>query len=277
MATYAIGDIQGCYDELRRLLDQVQFDPATDHLWCAGDLVNRGPDSLSVLRWVKALGDHAVVVLGNHDLHLLAVAAGVDRRGKKDTLDEVLDAPDRDELLDWLRHRPVMHVSDKKGFAVLHAGLPPQWDLDQAQACARELEAALQDPGHQEFLHAMYGNEPARWSDDLSGIERLRFITNCFTRLRYCDAGGALLLHEKSLPGQQPEGVLPWFQAPGRRTAGDRIIIGHWSTLGFHVGDNVWAIDSGCLWGGHLTAIRVRKKKPIQVFSEDCPGYRQPG
>jgi len=277
MATYAIGDIQGCYDEFRRLLDQIEFDPVNDRLWCAGDLVNRGPDSLSVLRWVKALGEHAVVVLGNHDLHLLAVAAGVDRHHKKDTLDEILTAPDRDELLDWLRHRPVMHVDEKKDFAVLHAGLAPQWDLEQAVACAGELEAALRDPGNEEFLNAMYGNEPARWSEDLTGIERLRFITNCFTRLRYCDADGTLHLHEKALPGTQPEGVLPWFQVPGRRTADDRIIIGHWSTLGFHVGDNVWAIDSGCLWGGHLTAIRVRKKKPIEVFAEDCIGYRQPG
>lgn len=277
MATYAVGDIQGCYDEFRRLLDSLGFDPLKDRVWCVGDLVNRGPDSLAVLRFVKGLGDAAMVVLGNHDLHLLAVAAGVGKSAKKDTIDDILAAPDRDELLDWLRHRPVMYFDETTGFAAMHAGVAPQWDLAQALSCARELEATLQGDGYQEFLQEMSGDEPACWSEDLTGIERLRFITNCFTRLRYCDTDGCLRIREKSLPGTQPDGVVPWFQVRGRRTAGDRIVIGHWSALGYYAGENVWAIDSGCLWGGHLTAIRVRRRKPIEVFTEDCPGHLQPG
>lgn len=277
MATYAIGDIQGCYDELRRLLDAIGFDPLKDRLWCVGDLVNRGPDSLSVLRFIRALGPQAVVVLGNHDLHLLALAAGNPKHGKKSTLDEVLAAPDRDELIHWLRYRPVMHVSEKKGFALIHAGLPPQWDLAQAQACARELEGVLRGPDHREFLYAMYGNEPARWSADLTGIERLRFITNCFTRLRYCTTDGALRLNDKGALGSQPKGVLPWYAVPNRATARERIIFGHWSTLGYRNEHNTWSLDSGCLWGGSLTALRVHLRKRIKVFQLPCAGYVTPG
>lgn len=277
MATYAIGDIQGCYDELRRLLDAIGFDPLVDRLWSVGDLVNRGPDSLSVLRWVRALGERAVVVLGNHDLHLLALAAGNPKHAKKSTLDDVLNAPDRDELLHWLRHRPLLHVSDKKGFAVVHAGLAPQWDMATAQACARELEAVLRGPDHEAFLCNMYGNEPARWSERLRGMDRLRFITNCFTRLRYCNTDGRLVLNEKGPPGSQPPGVLPWYLVPGRASAGQRIIFGHWSTLGYRQVANVWSLDTGCLWGGALTALRVRKRKPVEVFAVQCAGYAAPG
>ena len=277
MATYAIGDIQGCYDELRRLLDRLGFDPSRDKLWCVGDLVNRGPDSLAVLRWFKALGKRAVVVLGNHDLHLLAVAAGTRGPGKKDTLEPILRAPDRDELLDWLRRRPLLHHSEKKGFVMLHAGLPPQWDLAQAKACARELEQVLQAPDHAAFLSEMYGDQPARWSDALDGVERLRFITNCFTRLRWCDVEGNLRLEEKGGLETPPPGVMPWYAVPGRRSASERILFGHWSTLGYRAEHNVWALDSGCLWGGRLTAVRVRRRKPIEVHSEDCTGYLQPG
>jgi bis(5'-nucleosyl)-tetraphosphatase (symmetrical) len=276
MATYALGDVQGCYDELRALLDRIGFDPVADRLWLVGDLVNRGPESLSVLRYVKALGDQAVVVLGNHDLHLLALAAGNDRHAKKSNLDEVLNAPDRDDILDWLRHRPLMHVDERKRFAMVHAGLPPQWDLAQAAACAKELEAELQGPGYADFLHAMYGNEPDLWSPDLSGTDRLRFITNCFTRLRYCDCEGRLLLNEKALPDAQPEHAIPWFKVPGRATREERIVFGHWSTLGYLAEHNAWALDSGCLWGGKLTAVRIRRKKPIKVFDLDCTGYLAP-
>jgi len=276
MATYAVGDVQGCYDELRALLDRIGFDPLADTLWLVGDLVNRGPESLSVLRYVKALGDHAVVVLGNHDLHLLALAVGNDKHAKKSNLDEVLSAPDRDDLLDWLRHRPLMHVDEKKRFAMIHAGLPPQWDLAQASACAKELEAELQGPGCADFLHAMYGNEPDLWSPELSGIDRLRFITNCFTRLRYCDIEGRLLLSEKALPESQPEHATPWFKVPSRATRDERIVFGHWSTLGYLAEHNAWALDSGCLWGGTLTAVRIRRKKPIKVFDLDCTGYLEP-
>ncbi|MFP4603499.1 MAG: symmetrical bis(5'-nucleosyl)-tetraphosphatase [Halochromatium sp.] len=277
MSTYAIGDIQGCYDELRRLLDKAGFDPTKDKLWCVGDLVNRGPDSLAVVRWIKALGERAVVVLGNHDLHLLAVALADARLGKKDTLDALLAAPDRDELLHWLRHRPLLHHSEKKQFTMLHAGLPPQWDLAQARACARELEDVLRGPDHVAFLQQMYGNEPGRWSDDLSGLERLRFIVNCFTRLRWCTADGELLLQEKGDLEQAGPGALPWFRVPGRRTRDDRLLFGHWSTIGFLAEHNCWALDSGCVWGGRLSAVRVRRKKPLTLIQLDCAGYLAPG
>jgi bis(5'-nucleosyl)-tetraphosphatase (symmetrical) len=277
MATYAIGDIQGCYDDLRRLLDRVSFDPARDRLWFVGDLVNRGPESARVLRFVRSLGDRALVVLGNHDLHLLALAAGNEQQSGKSNLDDVLGAPDRDELLAWLRSRPLMHFDESKGFALLHAGLPPQWDLAQALACARELEAVLQGPEHAELLHQMYGNEPSLWSPDLTGMDRLRFITNCLTRLRYCDAEGRLALAEKALPGQQPRHLMPWFAVPGRASADVRILYGHWSTLGYHVARNTWALDSGCLWGGRLTALRVRRKKPMEPVSVECAEHANPG
>ena len=277
MATYAIGDIQGCYDELRRLLDKVGFDPTKDKLWCVGDLVNRGPDSLPVLRWIKALGERAIVVLGNHDLHLLAAAFAGAPLGRKDTLNAVLEAPDRDELLHWLRNRPLLHHAEKKGFTLLHAGLPPQRDLNQAKTCARELEALLQGPDHVEFLQQMYGNEPAYWSDELTGIERLRFITNCFTRLRWCSSDGRLLLKEKGGLEQPAPGALPWFRVPGRRTSEERILFGHWSTIGFRAENNCWALDSGCVWGGRMSALRVRRKKPMDLIEFDCPGYLVPG
>ncbi|MFP4495650.1 MAG: symmetrical bis(5'-nucleosyl)-tetraphosphatase [Halochromatium sp.] len=277
MSTYAIGDIQGCYDELRRLLDKAGFDPTKDKLWCVGDLVNRGPDSLAVVRWIKALGERAVVVLGNHDLHLLAVALADARLGKKDTLNAILAAPDRDELLHWLRHRPLLHHSEKKQFTMLHAGLPPQWDLAQARACARELEDVLRGPDHVAFLRRMYGNEPGRWSDDLSGLERLRFIVNCFTRLRWCTADGELLLQEKGDLEQAGPDALPWFRVPGRRTRDDRLLFGHWSTIGFLAEHNCWALDSGCVWGGRLSAVRVRRKKSLTLIQLDCAGYLAPG
>ncbi len=277
MATFAIGDIQGCYDELRQLLDKASFDLTKDKLWCVGDLVNRGPDSLAVLRWVKALGEQAVVVLGNHDLHLLAVALAGAPVSKKDTLDAILEAADRDELLHWLRHRPLLHHSQKKGFTLLHAGLPPQWDLPQAQACAQEVETLLQGSDHVEFLQQMYGNEPERWSDELTGMERIRFITNCFTRLRWCGADGQLLLKEKAGLEQPAAGALPWFRVPGRRTSEDRILFGHWSTIGFLAENNCWALDSGCVWGGRMSVLRVRRKKPMTLIELDCAGYLAPG
>lgn len=276
MPTYAIGDIQGCYRELRTLLDRLDVDPARDRLWFVGDLVNRGPDSLEVLRFVRDLGEAAVVVLGNHDLHLLALATGNGKHAKKGTLKDVLRAPDRDELIHWLRHRPVLHQDPDLGFTLVHAGLAPQWDLAEASACARELETALRSEEHRDFLRDMYGNQPDRWSPRLTGTDRLRFITNCLTRLRFCTADGTLALNEKGEMGSQSPGLLPWFQVPGRRTSDARIIIGHWSTLGYRQGDNVWAIDSGCLWGGALTAIRI-DADPVQMLQLDCAGYLTPG
>jgi len=277
MATYAIGDIQGCYEALLRLLERLHFDPASDKLWLVGDLVNRGPGSLLVLRFVKELGDRAVVVLGNHDLHLLALAAGNPKHAKKSNLHEVLEACDRDELMDWLRRRPLMHYDAKKGFAMLHAGLPPQWDLAKALACARELEDVLRGPDYRAFLHAMYGNEPSRWSEDLAGMDRLRFITNCFTRLRYCDAEGSLVLKPKGPPGSQPSDCLPWYAVPGRATHDLPLVFGHWSTLGYLAEHNVWGLDTGCLWGGSLTAIRISKRKPIQPIAVPCEAVLVPG
>ena len=270
MATYAIGDIQGCYRDFRNLLDRLDFDPKKDKLWLAGDMVNRGPDSLAVLRFARKLGDRAVCVLGNHDLHLLAVSQGNLKHYKDALLESVLLARDREEILDWLRHRPLLHYSEKKRFALVHAGLPPQWDLETALSCSREVEKALQGTQFRELMSHMYGNQPDRWSSKLSGMDRLRFIINCFTRMRYCRANGALALREKGKPGTQPEGLYPWFEAPQRASAGIRIICGHWSTLGFVNRHNVWSLDTGCLWGGSLTAVRVRREKPLLATQQPC-------
>lgn len=276
MAIYAIGDLQGCYSEFRALLERIAFEPGQDQLWLAGDLVNRGPDSLPVLRFVRGLGDSAITVLGNHDLHLLALAAGNLKHAKHHSLDAILKAPDRDELLEWLRQRPLLHHDAERGFTLIHAGLPPQWDLEQARACARELETVLRGSAHHAFLHAMYGNQPARWSEQLGGIERLRFITNALTRLRFCTRDGALALKEKGEPGSQRPGHLPWFQVPGRRSADTRILFGHWSTLGYRSGENTWALDSGCLWGGTLSAVRIQSELPLPLMQLPCQGYLTP-
>jgi bis(5'-nucleosyl)-tetraphosphatase (symmetrical) len=277
VALYAIGDIQGCYDELRRLLDQIQFDPERDRLWFVGDLVNRGPNSLEVLRFVKGLGERAVTVLGNHDLHLLALSQRVDRnQDRGHTLDSVLTAPDRDELLEWLRRRPLMHYSKKHDFSLIHAGLPPQWDIATALRHAQEVEQALQDERFPEFCRQMYGNRPERWNPFLRGMSRLRFITNCFTRLRFCDAKGNLALKEKGAPGNQPPTLMPWFVVPNRASRYDRILFGHWSTLGYQSNHNAWSLDTGCIWGGQLTALKLRKTKPPKPYHLACPNARKP-
>ncbi len=272
MAIYAIGDVQGCYDDLLRLLDRIAFDPATDTLWLVGDLVNRGPKSLEVLRFVKALGDAAVTVLGNHDLHLLAAhASGIVH--KKDTFRPVLDAEDADELIDWLRRRPLFHTNGE--FCLLHAGLPPQWDLETARVLAARAEQVLRSDDYRLFLQQMYGNQPDLWSDELQGMALLRFIINGFTRMRYVDADGRLDFTQDGPPGSQPQHLMPWFAAANRKTAGLRIVFGHWSQLGYYAGHNCYAIDTGCLWGGQLTALRLGD--PVERISIDCPGYRRPG
>jgi bis(5'-nucleosyl)-tetraphosphatase (symmetrical) len=263
VATFAVGDIQGCYDALREGLDHVGFDPARDQLWSVGDLVNRGPQSLEVLRFFTTLGDSARCVLGNHDLHLLALHAGNRRQGEDASLADILQAPDREELLHWLRHRPLLHRDDSLGFAMIHAGLPPQWDMDTAQACAREVEAVLAGDDHRAFFHEMYGNKPNRWDPSLAGMARWRYITNCLTRLRFCEPDGALALKEKGPPGSQKPGRVPWYAFPGRASAGQRLVFGHWSTLGYLAQDNVWALDSGCLWGGTLTLLRLDGEAPV--------------
>jgi len=270
MATYAIGDIQGCLQELQALLRETGFEPGRDRLWLTGDLVNRGPDSLGVLRLVRGLGDSAIAVLGNHDLHLLAVAHGnTDRLHKRDTLDAVLGAPDRDELLEWLRRRPMLHYESEPGFLMVHAGLAPQWDLRVSVNSARELESVLRGHRYREFLDHMYGNSPERWDPGLSGWPRMRFITNCLTRMRYCLTDGTLNLKAKGPPGTQPPGCVPWFEVPGRRTQGLPVIFGHWSTLRLDQEAasraDIHPLDTGCVWGGSLTALRLEDRRLFSV------------
>jgi len=260
MASYAIGDVQGCHDQLLALLDRIDFDPARDRLRFAGDLVNRGPRSADVLRFVIGLGERAQSVLGNHDLHLLAAAHGLRRPSKGDTLGEVLAAPDRERLLDWLRRRPLLDEDPASGNVLVHAGLAPGWDLATARACARELEQVLRGDALADFLAHMYGDEPRRWRDDLEGFARLRYITNAFTRMRYCSRDGALDFDEKRPPGRQPRSLLPWFAVPGRRSRGVPIVFGHWATLELaeplDPAHGVHHVDTGCVWGGTLTALR---------------------
>jgi bis(5'-nucleosyl)-tetraphosphatase (symmetrical) len=275
MSVYAIGDVQGCYDALRRLLDRLRYDPGNDRLWFTGDLVNRGPDSLRVLRFVRNLGERAVTVLGNHDLHLLAVAMGRARVKKHDTLDEVLSAPDRDELLDWLRRRALLHHDPDLGYTLLHAGLLPPWDLPTAQRLAREAERVLASGQAGEFFAHMYGDLPDHWRDDLRGFDRLRVIVNAFTRLRFCDFEGNMDLRLKGAPGTQPPGMLPWFQVPHRRNRGVRVVFGHWSTLGPYRNEDVICLDSGCLWGRELSAVRL--DAPDTTWTRvPCPGQLRP-
>ena len=277
MAVYAIGDIQGCFDELQSLLQLIRFNSDCDRLWFAGDLVNRGPKSLDTLRFIRDLGSNAVSVLGNHDLHLLAIASGNCTRTGRDSLDAILEAPDREELLRWLRHRPLMHYDPSLNFALLHAGLPPQWTISAAATHAHEVEQVLRnDDEYRDFFHEMYGNKPKRWSDDLAGMDRLRFITNCFTRLRFCTPKGKLRLKEKGPPGSQKDPkALPWFDVPARASLGTRIVFGHWSTLGYLARNNVWAIDTGCLWGGKLTLLRIDTPEP-EATGIPCSGAQDP-
>jgi len=268
MALYAIGDVQGCDTELGALLEAIGFSADRDQAWFVGDLVNRGPASLKVLRRVRALGDAATVTLGNHDLHLLAVALGCARVRSDDTLEEVLAAPDRDILLEWLLQRPLLHEDKTLKLCMLHAGLPPEWDLRIAQDCARELERALRH-NPEKLFKQMYGDKPDRWNPALRGAERLRFIANCFTRLRYLDAHGRLVLREKLAPTESQRPLLiPWFEAENAAWRGTRIIFGHWSTLGFFRNDDVIGLDTGCVWGGSLTALRLDAPDALPVRIE---------
>jgi bis(5'-nucleosyl)-tetraphosphatase (symmetrical) len=271
MSTYVIGDIQGCHGALLELLQAVAFDPAHDRVWITGDLVNRGEDSLAVLRWCMA-HDHAVVaVLGNHDLHLLAVAEGFVPPHRKDTLEMILGAADRHELLTWLRYRPIAYRQGH--WLMVHAGLAPEWDGDAAESHARELEHALRGPDWRRFLRHMYGNEPRRWSPALTGQERLRFLANTFTRTRYLHRDGSLEFQHKLGLDTAPSELTPWFDFPGRQSRDVRVLIGHWSTLGLLVRDDVVALDTGCLWGGTLTAFRLEDERLFQVA---CPARHPP-
>ncbi|HXX83815.1 MAG TPA: symmetrical bis(5'-nucleosyl)-tetraphosphatase [Casimicrobiaceae bacterium] len=265
MSHYVVGDIQGCHAEFRQLLDLIAFDPVTDRLWLVGDLVNRGPESLAVLRTVKALGNAAVTVLGNHDLHLLTVAAGHRRQHRHDTLAPILDAPDRDELLAWLRTRPL--VVCEGDLLMVHAGLLPSWTPSRAVALSREVESVLASDERDDFLRHLYGDEPSRWTESLAGYDRLRVIVNVCTRLRFCGADDALELAEKRGPGHAPPGYAPWFAHPHRKSAGVTVFCGHWSTLDLMLAPRVVMLDSGCLWGGTLTGIRLDDDRVFQIPS----------
>jgi bis(5'-nucleosyl)-tetraphosphatase (symmetrical) len=272
MAIYAIGDVQGCYESLQRLLEKLRFDASQDQVWFAGDLVNRGPCSLKVLRLIRSLGESAIAVLGNHDLTLLAIAADCVSPRRKDTVQDILQAPDREVLLEWLRYRPLMHYDANLDCILAHAGVAPQWDLKQAKACAAEVERILRDDvNYINFLSAMYGDEPQHWHDDLQGMARLRFIVNAFTRMRYCHKDGTLNFKHKGPLGSQPAHLVPWFQVPSRPTDRVNIIFGHWAALGFFRDRGIHAIDSGCVWGARLTAIRVDALEKVQwVACNDC-------
>ena len=270
MTRHAIGDLQGCYEELRALLALLKFSPDRDRLWFVGDLVNRGPASLETLRLVRALGDNAVVVLGNHDLHLLAVVYGGQRKRKSDTLDELLAARDRDALIEWLLTRPLAHA--EAGDLLVHAGVVPQWTVAQTLALAGEVATALQRDPRRLFEH-MYGDQPDRWTPQLAGFERLRFTINVLTRLRVCTADGQIDLALKGEPPPPPSPLRPWFLHP-RASRDARIVFGHWSALGFVHSHGVVGLDTGCVWGGALTALDLDAARP--PVSVPCRGYQEP-
>lgn len=265
MSLYAIGDIQGCHAEFCQLLDLIGFSPREDRLWIVGDIVNRGPDSLAALREVKALGDAADTVLGNHDFHLLTVAAGYTKAHREDTLAPILAAPDRDELIGWLQRRPLVVVDGER--LLVHAGLLPQWTPATALMLSREVGAMLAGERADAFLAALYGDQPNAWRDDLEGFDRLRVVVNACARLRFCTPDGTMDLREKRGPGSAPAGFRPWFEHEGRASAGVTIVCGHWSTLELRLAPNLLMLDSGCLWGGTLTAVRLDDGRVYQVPS----------
>jgi len=271
MATYVIGDIQGCYDALIQLLDKVNFDASKDRLWSVGDLVNRGPQSLEVLRFIKHLGVEHPVVLGNHDLHLLSVACQCQSLQSSDTFQDVLNATDRDELLNWLRQQKLLHYNSEFNVVMAHAGISPQWDLASAQAYAKEVENILRSDQYIELLSHMYGNEPESWHDDLQGWHRYRFIINAFTRMRFCDEQGHLDLITKGPPGTQPHGFAPWFKIKNRKPIQAKIVFGHWASLRGQIDEpNIFAVDTGCCWGESLTALCLEDLKYFSVKCELC-------
>ncbi len=287
MAIYAIGDIQGCYEDLTLLLDYAEFNPQTDKLWFVGDLVNRGPDSLSSLRFVKKLqvAGTAQTVLGNHDLHLLAVYHQL-KKNNDPAIDELLNAPDCDELIHWLRKQPLLIHDKQTGFTLVHAGIYPHWALAQAKEYASELETVLRSDQYLDFLKHMYGNQPNSWSESLTGWDRLRFICNSFSRMRYCQPGGELDFDYNGAPGSQQNNLLPWFDMAKRPCENEKIIFGHWSTLGYfkeqnnlQLPDGIYATDTGCVWGGKLTALKIEgtgKNQKIETLSIDCPQRATP-
>ena len=269
MTIYAIGDIQGCFEPLQRLLDKLHFDPAADQLWIAGDLVNRGPDSLPTLRYIRSLQNSAVSVLGNHDFHLLALHYGIrPRRSKDSTLDQVLDAADADDLIDWLRHRPMLHHDPALNCVMVHAGLHPRWDIRDAEQLASEIEALLQSTDPAAALKQLYGDTDGNWADIRHSPDRLRYAVNCFTRMRYCRQDGSPDYACGDVPGSQPSHLFPWYDIADRPTKEHEIVFGHWAALGLHQQPGVHALDSGCVWGNCLTAARL---PDFQITSVSCP------
>ena len=269
MATYAIGDVQGCFDELQQLLEKISFNRRQDRVWFVGDLVNRGPKSLEVLRFVRGLGNRAVSVLGNHDLHLVTQHEGFERRRADDTFDDVIGAPDASELVAWLRARPMMHAEGT--YAMVHAGLLPQWSIEKALLLGREVEAALAAANYRDFLANMYGSAPEAWSESLSGWDRLRVVVNAMTRMRFCKRDGRMEFRAKG--AKPPPGYLAWYDArPATETS--TILFGHWSALGLKLTPRLAALDSGCVWGGSLSALRLEDRVLYQV---PCRGYQAAG
>lgn len=277
MATWAIGDLQGCLDPTQRLLDRIRFDPASDRLWFCGDLVNRGGESLETLRLVHSLRDNAVMVLGNHDLSLLAIAERRedDQRRVNADLQRVLFAPDRDVLLDWLRRQPLLHADRALGWMMVHAGLAPKWTTTLAEKHAREVERSLHGDGYRKLLKNMYGDRPA-WSPKLTGLDRERAIINVLTRLRYCSPRGRIAFEEKGAPGSQQPGLYPWYEVPGRAERDLKIVCGHWSTLGLFIGHGVHALDTGAVWGGKLTALQLDSEE-LRIVQVPGRNVAKPG
>ena len=273
MAIYAVGDVQGCFTELERLLDKLKFKPGKDEIWFVGDLVNRGPRSLDVLRLVHGLGKSAVVTLGNHDLHLLALALTDKAPVGDDSLAEVLEAPDASRLLKWLRRRPLAHYRPDLNTLMVHAGVARDWDALQTVKLAREVQDRLKGDGCSDFLASMYGQRPDTWSPKLKGKERLRFIINCLTRIRFCYKDGRLEFDQKGPPENAPKGLRPWFELSDRGTASVRVVFGHWSALGLLEKRNLIGLDTGCVWGGRLTAVRI--DGPVRFTSVRSKGYRK--
>jgi bis(5'-nucleosyl)-tetraphosphatase (symmetrical) len=273
MAIFAIGDLQGCYEQFRKLLDLVGFDRTKDRLWLVGDIVNRGPDSLKILRFVKGLTEAVTLVLGNHDLHLLMVAEGCSPLSRNDTIQDILSAPDREELLHWLRQQKLLHLDEN--YAMVHAGLLPSWSIAEAHELANSVEATIRGEEFHEFCAQMYGDQPDHWNDKLSGYARLRVIVNAMTRIRVCTPQGKMNFKFKGMLKDIPQGYLPWFDVPNRASGEKTIIFGHWSALGLQLRDNLIALDTGCLWGGALTAIRLDDRKVFQVPCEEQEATRR--
>jgi bis(5'-nucleosyl)-tetraphosphatase (symmetrical) len=282
MALYMIGDVQGCNGALQRLLNVISYSPSRDTLYFLGDLVNRGPDSAGVLRRLMSYGASAQCILGNHDLHLLAAAFGARRPSRKDTMDGVLKAPDRHAMLEWLRHQRMAILLHSPGSTCLmvHAGVLPSWTATKTIALAREVEAVLRSAELPDFLHQMYGNAPAQWSDSLSGVNRLRVIVNALTRLRFCTAAGEMEFSVSDGPSAAPAGYLPWFDVPGRQSASVQVAFGHWSTLGWLDRPDVLSLDTGCVWGGRLSALRINESRLVgrhELIQVQCEQAQKPG